>query len=156
MSKIQKVLAGAIALLVIIQFFRPEKNVSAATSPNDLFAHYQAPDSLKQMIRTSCYDCHSNNTAYPWYSNFQPIAWWLNDHVEEGKREFNFSEFATYVPKKADHKLKELIEVVKEQEMPLKSYTLIHSESRLTENQRRVLADWAADIRKEIQPKIKE
>lgn len=154
MSRTRKVLLGLLAVFIVIQFFRPEKNLSSAPTPNELFAHYQAPDSLKQLIKTACYDCHSNNTVYPWYSNIQPVAWWLDDHVKEGKRKFNFSEFATYAPKKADHKMEELIEMVKEEEMPLKSYTIIHGDSRLTPGQRTALTDWAAEIRKEIQPNI--
>lgn len=155
MSRTRKVLLGLLAVFIVIQFFRPEKNLSSAPTPNELFAHYQAPDSLKQLIKTACYDCHSNNTVYPWYSNIQPVAWWLDDHIQVGKKKFNFSEFATYAPKKADHKMEELIEMVKEEEMPLKSYTIIHGDSRLTPGQRTALADWAAEIRKEIQPNIK-
>jgi hypothetical protein len=154
MSKTQKVLTGLLAVFIIIQFFQPEKNESVAATPNDLFAHYQAPDSLKQLIKTSCYDCHSNNTVYPWYSKIQPVAWWLNDHITVGKKKFNFSEFATYTPKKADHKLEELVEMVKENEMPLKSYSLIHTDAKLTDAQRVSMTTWAEGIRKEIQPNI--
>jgi hypothetical protein len=155
MSKTSKVLLALLAVFVIIQFFRPEKNQSAAATPDDLFAHYQAPDSLKQLVKSACYDCHSNNTTYPWYAQVQPVAWWLDDHIKEGKREFNFSEFASYPAKKADHKMEELIEMVKGEEMPLQSYTIIHDDARLTNEQRVALTDWAAKIRKEIQPKIK-
>jgi hypothetical protein len=154
MSKTQKVLLALLAVLVIIQFIKPEKNISLAATPNDLFAHYQAPDSLKQLVKTACYDCHSNNTVYPWYSNIQPVAWWLNDHVTEGKKEFNFSEFASYTPKKADHKLDKLIDEVKEGEMPLKSYTLIHTDAKLSNEQRIALTSWVQGVRKEIQPTI--
>lgn len=155
MSKTQKVLLGLLAVFIIIQFFRPEKNASSASTPNDLFAHYQSPDSLMQLIKTACYDCHSNNTVYPWYSQIQPVAWWLDDHIKVGKKKFNFSEFSTYEPKKADHKMEELIEMVKENEMPLQSYTIIHTDSRLTPEQRVAMTDWAAGIRKQIQPNIK-
>ena len=155
MSTTSKVLLGLLAVLIIIQFFRPEKNQSEAATPNDLFAHYSATDSLKQLIKTSCYDCHSNNTRYPWYSQIQPVAWWLDDHVREGKREFNFSEFASYPAKKADHKMEEFIELVKKEEMPLTSYTVLHDDARLTDEQRVALTNWAAGIRKEIQSNIK-
>lgn len=154
MSRTQKVLLVLLSVFIIIQFFRPEKNKSTAPTPNDLFAHYQAPDSLKQLIKTACYDCHSNNTNYPWYSQIQPVAWWLDDHIKVGKKKFNFSEFATYDAKKADHKIEELIEMVKEGEMPLKSYTIIHTDSRLTTEQRIAMTNWAAGIRKQIQPNI--
>jgi len=155
MSKTSKVLLGLLAVFIIIQFFTPEKNQSDAATPNDLFAHYPATDSLKQLIKTSCYDCHSNNTRYPWYSQIQPVAWWLDDHVKEGKRKFNFSEFATYPAKKADHKMEEFIELVKKEEMPLTSYTVIHTDAKLTNEQRVALTNWASEIRKEIQLNIK-
>lgn len=154
MSKTKKALLGLLALFIIIQFFHPEKNRSSAATPNDLFAHYEAPDSLKQLIKTACYDCHSNNTVYPWYSNIQPVAWWLDDHVKVGKKKINFSEFATYAPKKADHKMEEFIEMIKEEEMPLKSYTLIHTASKLSPENRSALTTWASEVRKKIQPNI--
>lgn len=155
MSTTKKILVSLLAILIIIQLFRPEKNQSTAETPNDIFAHYQASESTKQLIHTSCYDCHSNNTKYPWYAEIQPVAWWLADHVNEGKSELNFSEFANYAPKKADHKMEEFVEMIKEGEMPLKSYTLIHADARLTDEQRADLAKWAEDVRAQIKPNIK-
>jgi len=154
MSKTKKILIALLAVLIIIQLFRPEKNQSAAESPNDIFAHYQATENTKQLIHTACYDCHSNNTVYPWYAEIQPVAWWLADHVNEGKSELNFSEFASYTPKKGDHKMEEFVEKIKEGEMPLKSYTLIHGNARLSDVQRTELSKWAEEVRAQIQPKI--
>jgi len=82
-------------------------------------------------------------------------SWWLADHVNEGKSELNFSEFASYSPKKGDHKLEELVEMIKEEEMPLKSYTLIHGDARLSDVQRDELSKWAEGVRAQIQPNIK-
>ncbi len=155
MSTKRKILIALLAVFVIIQFFRPEKNQSVAQSPNDIFAHYEASENTKQLIHTACYDCHSNNTIYPWYAEIQPVAWWLADHVNDGKSELNFSEFASYTPKKGDHKLEEFIEMIKEGEMPLKSYTLIHGDAKLTDVQRADLAKWAEGVRAQIQPNIR-
>lgn len=155
MSRIKKILIVLLLVLVIIQFIKPEKNLSAASSPNDIFTHYQTPDSTKQLIKTVCYDCHSNNTVYPWYSEVQPVAWWLNNHIKEAKSEINFSEFATFAPKKADHKMEEVMEEVKEEEMPLKSYSIIHKNARLTDAQRLTIINWTKQIRAQIQPNIK-
>lgn len=155
MSRIKKILIVLLLVLVIIQFIKPEKNLSAASSPNDIFAHYQTPDSTKQLIKTACYDCHSNNTVYPWYSEVQPVAWWLNNHIKEAKSELNFSEFATFTPKKADHKMEELMDEVKEEEMPLKSYSIIHKNARLTDAQRLTIINWAKQIRAQVKPNIK-
>lgn len=156
MSIVKKILLVLLFAFIIIQFFRPKKNLSAAASPNDIFAHYQTSENTKQLIRSACYDCHSNNTLYPWYAEIQPVAWWLNDHIEEGKSELNFSEFATYSSKKANKKMEEVEELVEEKEMPLKSYALIHENARLTDKQRTDIIDWAKQIRAQIQPGSRE
>jgi hypothetical protein len=155
MSITKKILLGLLGVLIIIQFIKPAKNQSSAVTPDDIFANFQAPDSTKQLIQTACYDCHSNNTIYPWYAEIQPVAWWLADHVNEGKSELNFSEFASYKPKKADHKLEEVIEMIQEGEMPLKSYTLIHGDAKLSEAQKTGIITWANGLRSQIKPNIK-
>ncbi|MFA6944806.1 MAG: heme-binding domain-containing protein [Pedobacter sp.] len=155
MSKTKKVLIALLAVFIVIQFIKPEKNQSTADTPSDIFSHYQAADNTKQLIHTACYDCHSNNTVYPWYAEIQPVAWWLADHVKEGKSELNFSEFASYSAKKGDHKLEEMVEMLKEGEMPLKSYTLVHGEARLSDAQRTELSNWAEQVRAQIKPAIK-
>ena len=154
MSITKKILIGLLGVFIIIQFIKPDKNQSDAVTPNDIFANFQSENSTKQLIRTACYDCHSNNTVYPWYAEIQPLAWWLADHVKEGKSELNFSEFATYKPKKADHKLEEVIEMIQEGEMPLKSYTLIHDNAKLSDGQKKAIITWAEGLRSQIQPNI--
>ncbi len=138
-----------LATLVIIQFIRPEKNVTKASTAfaGDISTVYHVPAEVDVILKNSCYDCHSNNTSYPWYANFQPVAWWLNDHVVEGKKEVNFSEFASYAPRRKYRKLEEVIEMVEENEMPLASYTLIHREANLTAEQKLSLSNWATAIR---------
>jgi hypothetical protein len=147
---IKKIAYVLLAALVIIQFFRPARNISTAKSPNDISNKYAVPASVQEILNTSCYDCHSNNTVYPWYANIQPVAWWLADHVNEGKKELNFSEFITYSPKKAHHKLEEVIEMVKEGEMPLQSYTIIHQNAKLSDAQKLEISNWADGLMKEI------
>jgi hypothetical protein len=105
---------------------------------------------IANILETSCYDCHSNNTIYPWYTNIQPVGLWMQDHVNEGKDELNFSEFATYSAKRADHKMEEVVEVLQEDEMPLSSYTLIHGNAKLNDEQKRAVIDWAKGIRAQI------
>lgn len=155
MSITKKILLALLGVFILIQFIKPAKNQSTAVTPDDIFANFQSADSTKQLIRTACYDCHSNNTVYPWYAEIQPVAWWLADHVNEGKSELNFSEFASYKPKKADHKLEEVIEMIQEGEMPLKSYTLIHGEAKLSEEQKTSIINWAEGLRNQIKPAIK-
>ncbi len=150
---IKKILIGLLLVLVAIQFIRPAKNQSAELSANDISRAYTISGEMQDLLKTSCADCHSNNTVYPWYSNVQPVAWWLSNHVNEGKKELNFSEFATYSPKKQAHKLKEVIEQVKEGEMPLNSYTWIHKNATLTDDQKLAISSWADALRKEIAAK---
>jgi Haem-binding domain len=153
MKKVLKPLALILlAALIIIQFFHPAKNVSSnpIDFANDISKTYHVPDDVQLILQTSCYDCHSNNTKYPWYSKIQPVAWWLNDHVVEGKKEINFSEFASYRIGRKYKKLEEIIEQVKEDEMPLESYTIIHRDAILNKEQKQTITNWASAIRDSI------
>src|SRR6266513_1873362 len=107
----KKILIIILVILVVIQFIRPARNISTTESPNDITKHYEVPDSLKNILAVACNDCHTNNTRYPWYSNIQPVGWWLQWHVNEGKHHLNFSEFASYNPKKQYKKLDESAEL---------------------------------------------
>src|ERR1700754_4671360 len=98
---------------IIIQFFRPAKNKAEGMSNNDITKIYAVPANVQSILKTSCYDCHSNNTVYPWYAQVQPIAWWLNNHIQDGKKDLNFSEFKTYSIRRQYRKLEEINELVK-------------------------------------------
>ena len=91
----------------------------------------QVPATIKNQLHVSCYDCHSNNTEYPWYSKIQPAAWYLEDHIKEGKDELNFNEWDTYSSRRKNSKLSSIIKQIESGEMPLESYTLIHGGARL-------------------------
>ena len=127
-----------LAILVIIQFFKPEKNLSDDQTHN-IALKYPVSGEVKDILRVACDDCHSNKTAYPWYVNIQPVAWFLDNHVQEGKRELNFSTFTKLPVAVQNHKFDEIIEMVEEKEMPLKSYTFLglHKEANLTGEQRK-------------------
>ncbi len=143
----RKITLGLLGVLILIQFIRPTRNSSTEESPNEISKYYQVPADIHTILKKSCYDCHSNNTKYPWYANLQPVGWWLQNHVNEGKRELNFSEFGTYAEKKAKHKFDEIEEMVKEGEMPLPSYTLIHRDAQLTPEQSSAIASWAGALK---------
>lgn len=143
----KKIGLGLIAVLVVIQFIRPTRNSSTGESPNEISKYYQVPADIHAVLKKSCYDCHSNNTVYPWYTNIQPVGWWLQSHVNEGRGELNFEEFGTYEQKKAKHKFEEIEEVVQDEEMPLKSYTLIHRDTKLTPEQSASIAAWAGALK---------
>lgn len=143
----QKILIGVLIVLVVIQFLRPNRNLATEESANEISKHYQVPADVHALLKESCYDCHSNNTRYPWYTNIQPVGLWLQHHVNEGKEELNFSEFGGYTEKRAKHKFEEIEEMVNEGEMPLSSYTLIHQKAKLNSEQTKALASWAAALK---------
>ncbi|MEN9415140.1 MAG: hypothetical protein RLZ62_1444, partial [Bacteroidota bacterium] len=138
----KKVLLGLLGVLLIIQFIHPEKNDSGAT-PGDIAGKYSVPDEVMSVLKPACYDCHSNQTRYPWYASIQPVAWWLAEHVNDGKKHLNFHEFTTRKIAVQNHKLEEIVEMVKEEEMPLGSYTWTHADARLTDAQRELIVNWA-------------
>lgn len=148
---LKKILIGIVAVLIVIQFFHPTKNIDTKEQVNAIATKYVVPDAVSQILSTACYDCHSNNTRYPWYNNIQPVAWWLTSHVKDGKKHLNFDEFTTYSLKRQDHKLEELVESQQDQWMPLQSFTVIHEDARLSNTQRKLLIDWASETRKVIQ-----
>ena len=140
---IRKILIGLFVLLVIIQFIRPKKNEGSATGVDDIAHATTVPPNIMSLLQRSCYDCHSNYTEYPWYASINPVGLWLANHINEGKKELNFSEFAKYEPRRKNRKLDEVAEQIEKGEMPLKSYTLIHTDARLTKEQADSLIQWA-------------
>jgi hypothetical protein len=149
-SKLKKVFLVLLAIFVIIQFIRPSKNTTNLLSSNDISTKYNMPADVKNILQTSCNDCHSNNTVYPWYNYIQPVAWYLNDHVMEGKKRLNFSEFASYRIGKQYRKLEEINNEIEEGGMPLESYTLIHSNAKLNDNQKTTIYKWVNTLRDSI------
>ncbi len=147
----KKIIFAIITILIVIQFIKPEKNIHAGIQANNIKTRYKMLDTVNSVLNVACYDCHSNNTRYPWYSSIQPTAWWLNDHVKEGKEHFNFDEFTTYSLKRQDHKLEELIESQEEGWMPLASYTFVHKDANLSGAQKKMVIDWAKGLRQQIQ-----
>lgn len=149
---LKKILPGLALVLVLIQFIRPAKNLSTAPAPGDLTALYPTSPDVKAVLAKACYDCHSNHTRYPWYASIQPVGWWLANHVKDGKRHLNFSEFASYNARRADHKLHESIEQIEHDDMPLPSYTWIHRDAVLTPAEKTLLIDWISGIRRQLPP----
>jgi hypothetical protein len=139
-----------LSVLLIIQFIHPAKNISTTVSPKDIAVIYPMPDSVHQILQKACYDCHSNNTRYPWYNNIQPVAWWLNHHIEEGRKELNFSEFGSRTLPKQAKKLKKVVKEIQEGGMPLDSYTWIHKDAILTGQEKNILIDWATGLSNQI------
>lgn len=132
-----KVLLGLAVALLAIQLIRPEK-----TNP-PITREVEAPAEVKVLLERACYDCHSNETKWPWYSNVAPVSWLVAHHVDEGRRELNFSEWDAYDDKRRAHKLEETEEMISRGEMPEALYVLGHREANLTDAEKKLLIDWA-------------
>lgn len=149
----KRILLIVVIILIGIQFIRPSKNQSNDPLTSDISNVYPEPENVSVILKKACNDCHSNNTVYPWYSQVQPVGWWLNNHIEEGKDELNFNEFAAYRIGRQYKKMEEVIDQVKEGEMPIWSYTLIHINAKLTDEEKQTLINWAKGIRDTIKAK---
>jgi hypothetical protein len=150
MRKRRPYLILALAVLVIIQFFRPEKNLGEPYVGTDFIHVSQVPDSLATVFLNSCYDCHSNNTRYPWYGNVAPFSWYLNGHIKEGKAHVNFSSWGIMDKAQKITTLDEICEEITDGAMPLKSYLLFHRSSRLSAQDIRAICEWAESESLEI------
>ena len=135
-----------LAALIVIQFFRPEKNKQEGEAVNHISKAFAIPDDVTIILKKACYDCHSNNTRYPWYANIQPVAWWLASHINDGKKELNLSEFANYNLRRQYRKMEEVIDEVKEGKMPLNSYTWTHKDAKLTTEEKAKITGWAQSV----------
>ena len=146
MTKTRKILVGILILLVVIQTIQPIRNISDTESPNDISKTFEVNDKVYGILKEKCYDCHSNNTRYPWYNYVQPAGWWLAAHIYEGKEHLNFSEFKTYTAKRQSHKLREIYDAVNEGWMPLETYTWIHTDAKITPEDRDVINAWIENL----------
>jgi len=143
MGWMKKVIIFILLIFLVMQFFQPDKNNNDVVASKSILSMVPTSDTVNKILRVACFDCHSNNTQYPWYTNIQPVGWWLANHIEEGKGELNFSNFVAY---EKDTQIKKLQAVKKSQKdgwMPLSSYTWIHTEAKLDAGQKKLLIDWA-------------
>lgn len=147
MKIIKKILLLLLVAFVIAQFFGPEKNDGDLATVTPFLNETNPPDNVKQILKESCFDCHSNHSRYPWYNNITPVNYWLADHIKHGKDHFNMSEWTENSIKRKDHKFEELIEMVEKKDMPLPSYTWTHTEAKLSDEQIASIIAWAENVR---------
>jgi hypothetical protein len=144
---LRRILVVLLVALVLIQFVRID-TTNPPTDPEKDLLHLTKPTAeVLEIMHAACYDCHSNATKYPWYSHVAPISWWLKDHIDEGREELNFSEWGSYEAQRKSKKLKLCIKLVKNEKMPLPSYTWIHTKARLTKDQRDILERYFESVR---------
>ena len=133
------------AVVLAIQFIPVERNVSTVPAGQSFERTEKVPANVAAILKVSCYDCHSNNTRYPWYSELQPGAWFMARHIKKGKEELNFDEFNNYSKRRKKAKIKSIISQIEKDEMPLKSYRMMHGNARLSADEKKELLDFFRD-----------
>ncbi len=150
--KVFKTIAWVLLIAFVgIQFFPTERNQSEAEYASDFMEVNTVPPMVQNKIKFSCYDCHSNNTDYPWYNTLQPVAWYLENHINEGKAELNFNEWATYSNRRKKSKLRSIISQLEDGEMPLDSYTLVHRDALLSEVNKKAIIDYVNTLKDSLE-----
>lgn len=146
--KIVKIIAGILLVaLVVIQFIPVDYNQSDTVPQTDFMVVHKVPEAIQKKIQVSCYDCHSNNTQYPWYNKVQPVAWFLEDHIKEGKAELNFNEWDSLSSRRKTSKLRSIIKQIESGEMPLDSYTLIHRDAKFSKEETEEIINWVTQLK---------
>lgn len=138
-------------LFVAIQLYPTERNQSETVSKTDFILVNAPPENISNLLRESCYDCHSNNTAYPWYNKVQPVAWYLEDHVKGGKNKLNFNHWDELSDRRKASKLKSIINQIKDDEMPLSSYILIHKDAVFSDEERLTIIDYMTEMKRKLE-----
>ena len=145
-SVLRFTLSGLIVLMVTLQFVRPAKTNPVVEPNRAIQAHTRMPPDVAAIMKRACADCHSNETTWPWYSNVAPVSWFVIDHVNHGRKHLNLSEWSpedqAFSTRTQDHRLAEILEEVKTNRMPLKSYTLMHPEARLSNEEKAEICNW--------------
>jgi len=151
MKKILKIVFVILVIgFVVIQFInRPDKTVLSETTPEDITKHTQVPENVHNILKRSCYDCHSSHTNWPWYSHIAPVSWLVADDVVKGRKKMNFSEWGKISAAKKEARLNEMCELIKSDEMPLPKYLIIHKDAVLTPQDKDALCQWVeAEMKK--------
>ncbi len=147
MSLKKKIILGLAVIIIGIQFFQPFRNQSEEVTATHIESLYTVPPKAKAILVQSCYDCHSNNTFYPWYSYIQPTRFFMESHINEGKENLNFNEWGNYSARKQNNKLDRIAKQIKSNEMPLSSYTMIHKNATLSATQKKEIINWISQLK---------
>ncbi|WP_367390960.1 heme-binding domain-containing protein [Lewinella sp. LCG006] len=141
-SKYKTILLVLVGLLLAAQLIPIDRSVPAVDSSADFLTAVNAPPAIATLVQNACYDCHSYQSEYPWYAKVAPVSFLIQSHINGGRQHLNFSEWTSYPAEKAAHKLEECFEEVQERHMPMKSFTWLHPEAKLSDEQVSGLAQW--------------
>ena len=147
MKTVKIILLILLVAFVGIQFIPTERNQTDIVPVTDFMLVNNVPNNIKNKLQVSCYDCHSNNTKYPWYNKIQPVAWFLEEHVKNGKAELNFSEWGSLSSRRKASKLRSIIKQIESGEMPLDSYTLIHKEAKFSNEETNEIINFIGQLK---------
>lgn len=137
------ILLAALAVFGLLQLTNVAHTAPVVTPGHDLLSTNAPPAEISGMLRSACYDCHSYETHWPWYGHIAPVSWWLDSHVRDAREHLNFSEWPHDDAQRAAKKWRHIADTVRDGDMPLPSYLKLHKAARLTDEQRKSLADWA-------------
>lgn len=140
----KKILPAVLVVFIAIQFIQPAHNSSGQALPTDITKTIRVPDNVLNIFKKACYDCHSNNTRYPWYVYIQPTGWIMARHIRNGKDNLNFSDFGSYSQRKQANKLRAIETSIKEGSMPLPAYTIMHTDAKLSAEDKKLINDWTS------------
>ena len=152
MKKLIKIVLFIILLgFVVIQFFRPERTSTEVYGENHITKKMSVPDNVHQILKRSCFDCHSDHTTWPWYTNIAPVSWLVAKDVRNGRSKMNFSEWGKIPESKSEARLEAICDEIKEGEMPLENYLMIHKDAVLSQQDKDVLCGWVETELKKIE-----
>lgn len=143
----KKILLAFVILFIAIQFIQPARNKNGQVLTMDITKTINVPGNILNTFQKACYDCHSNNTRYPWYMNIQPMGWMMANHIKNGKENLNFSEFGSYSKRKQANKLRAVAKSIDEGSMPISSYTMMHADAKLSKESKELIKEWATKTR---------
>jgi hypothetical protein len=141
-SKSKLIFLVLLAVLLLIQLVRPQKNISLTPAGKTFVDTFQVSEQVNAILAVSCYDCHSNNTNYPWYSEIQPMAWVMDEHIKDGKEKLNFDELPPNGSRKLNSRFTQIVKQVEQDKMPLNSYLWMHGNARLSAEDKQLLVDY--------------
>ncbi len=153
MKLLKKILLGLLIVFIAIQFIRPAHNTSGQLLPTDITKTLNVPDKILDVLKNSCYDCHSNNTRYPWYINIQPMGWIMANHIKDGKADLNLSDFGSYSKRKQANKLRAIAKSINDGSMPISSYTIMHTDAKLSEENKKNITNWVTHTKDSMEIK---
>jgi hypothetical protein len=142
---LQRIVLGLVLVVAGMQLIRPDRTNPPIDAAKSVQATATVPAEVGALLKRSCYDCHSSETRWPWYSNVVPLAWGVANHVKEGRAALNFSEWGSYPVRQRTRLLEKMCDEVREGKMPLKQYIWLHRDATLTEADWKLVCDWSME-----------